>query len=267
MRRNQLFWGIVLLLGGGIMLANEMGIKLPNGSSLMDIFWPVALIFGGIWVLVGVFFRGGHNAEIENVSVELQDATSASLSVNHGAGELKIHSGANANEFAHGSFAGGLDHKSSRNGDRLEVQMRPAQSVMEFPFFGVRTQLDWDVALNARIPTALTLNLGANKSMIDLLDMNITDLKLETGASDTRLILPARGRFRADLDLGAASLEVTIPEGLSARIRASLGAVDLKIDQSRFPRNGSYYQSSDYDAAANAVDITIDAGAASIKVK
>lgn len=265
MRRNQLFWGVVLLLVGGLLLANEMGIKLPNGMSLMELFWPVVLIFGGVWVLVGVFLRG--NVETENASIDLQGANTASLKINHGAGELKIHSGANANEFAHGSFAGGLDHKAARNGDRLEVKMRPAKDVMEFPFFGPRTQLDWDVALNSEIPTALTLNVGANKSMLDLHDMNITDFKLETGASDTHLTLPARGRFRADLDLGAASLEVTIPDGLSARIHASLGAVDLKIDESRFPRNGSYYQSPNYDSATNAVDMTIDAGAASIKVR
>jgi hypothetical protein len=265
MRHNQLFWGVVLLLVGGLMLANEMGIKLPNGMSLMELFWPMLLIFGGIWVLVGVFLRG--NVETENASIDLQGASTASLKINHGAGELNIHSGANVNELAHGSFTGGLDHKAVRNGDRLEVRMRPAKDVMDFPFFGPRTQLDWDVALNAEIPTALTLNIGANKSMLDLRDMNITDLKLETGASDTHLTLPARGRFRADFDLGAASLEVIVPDSLSARIRASVGMAGVSIDESRFPRNGSYYQSPNYDSAANAVDVTIDAGAASIKVK
>ena len=264
MQRNQLFWGVALLLVGGLMLANEMGIKLPNGMSLTQLFWPLLLIFGGVWVLVGVFLRGSIETEI--ASIDLQGANSASLKINHGAGDLKIHGGAGVVELARGSFAGGLDHKSTRNGDRLEVKMRPAKDVMEFPFFGPRTQLDWDLALNSEIPTALTLNLGANKAMLDLRDMNLTDLKLETGASETRITLPARGRFHADFDLGAASLEVIVPVGLSARIHTSLGAVELKIDESRFPRNGSYYQSLDFDAAANAVDMTIDAGAASIKV-
>ena len=265
MRRGQLFWGIVLLLIGGIMLANEMGVRLPNNMSLMQLFWPLALIFAGGWVLFGVLFRG--NVETENASIDLQGANNAYLKISHGAGELKIHSGANINEIAHGTFAGGLEYKAARNGDKLEVRMKPARDFMDFPFFGSHTQLDWDVALNSEIPTALELSLGANKSMLDLRDMNITDLKLETGASDTRLTLPARGRFRADFDFGAASLEVIIPDGLSARIRASLGAADMKIDESRFPRNGSYYQSPDYDSAANAVDMTIDAGAASISIR
>lgn len=265
MRRSQLGWGLTLLLLGGLMLANEMGVKLPNGTSLVELFWPFILIFGGIWVLVGVFVRG--NVEVENASIDLQSSTSADIKISHGAGELKVHSGANANEIAHGSFAGGLEHKATRNGDRLEVRMRPAKDFMDIPFFGPRNQLNWDVALNTEIPISLKLNLGANKSDLDLRDMNITNLEMDTGASDTKLTLPSKGRFRADLDLGAASLEVIVPEGLSARIRASIGAVDMTINESRFPRNGSYYQSPDYETAANAVDMTIDAGAASIKVR
>jgi len=264
MRRSQLVWGVILILVGGLMLANAMGIKLPNGVALMELFWPLLLILGGIWVLIGVFYRG--KVELENASIELQGATSASLKISHGAGELKIHSGAGGNELVRGSFLGGLDRKSNRNGDQLEAQMRPARDAIEFPFFGPRSQLDWDVALNADIPIALDLNLGANKSTLDLRDMKLTHLDLDTGASETTVTLPARGRFTADFDLGAAALTVTIPQGLSARIRASLGAADLKIDKSRFPYNGSYYQSPDFDSASNAVDMTIDAGAASIKV-
>jgi hypothetical protein len=265
MGRNQLVWGFILLLVGGLMLAGEMGIRLPNGTSPMDLFWPLALLGAGAWVLVGVFFRG--NIETESASIDLQGASSVDLKVSHGAGELKIHSGANASELAHGSFMGGLDHKADRNGDQLKVRMRPAKDAMNFPFFGTHSQLDWDVALNSNIPIALKLNLGANKSVVDLRDMNITDLDLDTGASETKLTLPSRGRFKADLNLGAASLEVIVPDELSVRIRASTGAADLKIDESRFPRSGGYYQSPDFDSAANSVDIIINAGAASIRVR
>jgi len=264
MRRNQLVWGVVLLLLGGLMLLNETGIQLPGGLRPMELFWPIVLILLGVWILFGVFVRG--KIETETASVDLQGAREASLKISHGAGELRVHSGAGAGELARGSFAGGLDAKVNKNGDRLEVRMRPARDFVDFPFFGPRVQIDWDVALNADVPLALTLSTGANKSEIDLRDLNVTDLKLETGASDTRLTLPSRGRLRADFDLGAASLNLTVPEGVSARIRASVGAADLKVDTARFPPSGGVYQSPDFDTAVNAVDMTIDAGAASIKV-
>ncbi len=265
MRRNQLFWGGVLILWGLFLLADATGIRLPNGSSLSSLFWPIALLAAGAWILFGVFVRG--RVEIESASVDLQGASAATVKINHGAGELNLHSGAGANEIARGTFVGGLDQKAHRNGDRLEVRMRPAREFLDFPFFGPRSQLDWDVALNPNIPIDLSLNLGANKSTIDLSGMKITRLDLDTGASDTNVILPTSGRFSADLDFGAASMTVTIPEGLSARIRSTVVAGDVQIDQSRFPRGGGYYQSPDYETAANAVDMTIDGGAASLKIK
>ncbi len=145
--------------------------------------------------------------------------------------------------------------------------MKPAQDFMDIPFLGPHNAINWDIALNSQIPIALKLNLGANKSILDLQNMNITNLDVDTGASDTKVTLPANGRFKADFDIGAASLEVIVPASLSARIHASLGAADMKIDETRFPRNGSYYQSPDYETAANTVDMSIDAGAASIKVR
>jgi len=170
MRRNQLVWGVILLVFGFLMLANAMGVKLPNGTALTDLFWPFILILGGIWVLAGVFVRG--SVEVENASIELQNAASANLNISHAAGELRIHGGANANEVAHGSFSGGLDRRVNRNGDRLEVRMRPAKDVFDLPFFSHPHQLDWDVALTGAIPISLKLNLGANKSDLDLHDLN-----------------------------------------------------------------------------------------------
>ena len=66
MKRNQLFWGVILLLIGGLMLANEMGIKLPNNTPFTELFWPLLLILGGVWVLFGVFMRGKRNAKEKN---------------------------------------------------------------------------------------------------------------------------------------------------------------------------------------------------------
>jgi hypothetical protein len=265
MRRGQLIGGTLLILFGGFMLADAMGIKLPNGSSLSSLFWPVALLTAGTWVLLGVFFR--KDAKTENLSIDLQGATSADVRIDHGAGEFKLHSGANTNEIVHGSFSGGLEQNVTRDGDRLKVRMKPATDFMDFPFGGSHYQIDWDVALNANIPISLSLDLGANKSILDLHDLHIVDLDLDTGASDTKLTLPSKGRFRAKLDAGAASLEITIPQGLSARINASVAVGEIKVDETRFPREGKYYQSADYETAANSVDLIIDAGAASVKIK
>lgn len=263
MNRSSLFWGAVLLLLGGLMLAGQMGVRLPGGATPMAFFWPLVLIFFGGWMVLSVFMRGKSPVG-ESASVSLQGASEASVRINHGAGELRIGSGAGMDELANGVFSGGLEQDSRLNGSRLEVRLNPPQP--NFPFFGHWDRYDWDMRLNANIPTALTLQMGANKTEADLHDLRLTSLKVETGASETRIRLPAQGRLRADFSLGAASLKLTVPEGMAARIRATTGAATLSVDTSRFPRMGDVYQSPDFETAANAIEIKIDAGAADIKV-
>lgn len=261
MGRNQVFWGTVLLLVGGLMLAGEFGIRLPNGNSLMSLFWPIFLIGFGIWVLLSVFMRG--NVETESASIDLQGAREARVKINHGAGEFRLRGGASGNELLRGTFVGGLDQKASLNGDKLEVKMQPANDLIMLPPFISRNQLDWDVSFNSAIPTALDFNLGANKSDIDLRDLNITDIRLKSGASDTKVTLPAKGRLTADFEIGAASLVLIVPDGVSIRAHAAMGAGDFHMDRSRFPNN----KSPDFDTAANAIDINVKGGAASVKIK
>lgn len=261
MNRNQLFWGSALILVGGLLLAGEMGITLPNGNSLMSIFWPLLLIGFGIWVMLSVFMRG--TVESETASVGLQDAREASVQINHGAGELRLHGGASGTDLLSGTFTGGLDQKSDLSGDKLEVSLRPEKEFFMFPILGAQSQLDWDVAFNASVPIALDMNLGANKSVIDLRDLTITDIKLKTGASDTVLTLPAHGRLKMDCDIGAASLTVIVPEGVSIRAKGSIGAGDFHVDRSRFPN----HESPDFATAQNAVDIWVKGGAVSVNIK
>lgn len=261
MNRSQLFWGSVLLLVGGLMLAGEMGIRLPNGNSLMSLFWPMLLIGLGVWVLASFYFRG--ELKSESISVDLQGAREADVRIDHGAGEFCLHSGASGSELLHGTFTGGLDSSESRDGDKLNVRMRPGSDFFPLPPFGFHDQRDWDVSFNPEIPIRLGMNMGANKSMVDLSGLNITDIKLKSGASETNLTLPAHGRLNADFEVGAASLTIIVPEGMAVRARAEIGAGDFSMDRSRFPSN----ESPDFASAANAVDIHVKGGAASVRIK
>lgn len=261
MRRNQLFWGSVLVLVGGLMLASELGVTLPNGNSLMGLFWPLLLIGFGVWVLLSIYVR--RTLDTENASIELQGAREARLNLNHGAGEFRLHSGASNGEFLRGSFTGGLDYNTARNGDRLKVKMRPAHDFFALPDFIAKNPLEWDVALNAGVPTAIDLHLGANKSTIDLRDMNITDIKLRSGASDTVMTLPAQGRLNVDCEIGAANLVLIVPDGVAIRARAFMGAGSFHVDRSRFPQD----ESADFATAQNALDIHVKGGASTIRIK
>ncbi|MEW6242060.1 MAG: hypothetical protein AB1564_14745 [Chloroflexota bacterium] len=262
MRHGNLFWGVVLLLLGGMMFLDAANVRLFGGIRATELFWPVILLVAGAWMIFGVFLRGA--AQAEQASIDLQGAREARVRLSHGAGRLQVRGASLGGELARGTFGGGLRQSAQKTGDHLEVKMRTAAEIW-IPF-GPGVRYDWDVEFNMNVPMKLSMETGADESDVDLSGLQLTDFKLETGASNTTVTLPARGRLHADFDLGAASLTVIVPAGVAARIRVDSGVSDVKID-SRFLRVGGVYQSPDYETAANAVDMDIDAGAAQITVR
>jgi len=262
MRKSSLIWGSALLLLGLLMLADSAGLRLPGGIRPLSIFWPAVLMLAGAWLITSVFLRG--ELKTEQASIPLEGAVEASVRISHGAGELKVTGGAAPGLLAEGTFVGGLEHSEDRDGSRLKVKMEPEQSMMmAVPPFEPR---NWDLRLSTDVPMSLKLKMGANKAVVDLRQLRLTALKVETGASESQITLPERGRLRADFSLGAASLKIRVPEGAAARIRSSSGISDVQVDESRFPRSGDHYQSADYDTAPNAIEITVEAGAAEVHV-
>jgi hypothetical protein len=265
MRRSYIFWGAVLILLGGLMFLNSAGIRLPGGINAMQLFWPSVLILLGGWVMFGYFLRG--NAEEEQVAIDLQGADQASLKLSHGAGRLILGSGAASGQLLNGTFAGGVKQRAHRSGDRLDAHIEARPFVFP-PFFGGWQGLEWNISLNRDVPLALKLETGASQSELDLRDLKVTDLKVSTGASKTDVTLPANaGATTVKVELGAASLDMLVPQGVAARIRAEHGAAAIEIDTARFPYSNGIYESTDYSTAQNKADIKIEAGAGKVSVR
>ncbi|MBN1304099.1 MAG: hypothetical protein JXA13_06655 [Anaerolineales bacterium] len=266
MRRSNIFWGFILILVGSLFLVKSMGIELPGGADVMEYFWPLLLVFLGLWVIWGVTIGKSGEPVSEAFSIDLGTARKAALNLKHGAGQLTVRSGALSTQLLTGSFAGGVKQKIRFEDESLNVELR---SAVDFPFswdWGSHG-LEWDMQINSQIPLELKLDTGANQSTIDLRDTKVTYLDLNTGASSTDLTLPAgAGQVRVDIDLGAASLDVRVPEGVAARIKVDQGITAVEIDAARFPYSGQFYQSANYDTAENRIDMDIDAGVGRIAV-
>jgi hypothetical protein len=161
MRRDYIFWGFVLILLGGLMFLNAADIRLPRGISPMQLFWPSVLILLGGWFMFGYFLRG--NVEEEQLSMDLQGASQASLKLSHGAGRLMLGAGASAGQLLSGTFAGGVKQRAHKSGDRLDAHIEARPFIFP-PFFGGWQGLEWNVNLNRDVPLTLKLETGASQS-------------------------------------------------------------------------------------------------------
>jgi hypothetical protein len=265
MRRDYIFWGMVLILLGGLLFLNAAGVPLPGGINAMQLFWPAALVLLGAWILLGYFWQGT-GAEGESRTIQLQGARQASFRLNYGAGRLRLGAGASGDQFLTGTFSGNVEQKVRLDGDQLKVrlEMGPFPSFL----FGGSGGAEWEIRLNRDVPTSMRVETGATQSELDLSELHISDLKLSTGASKTDLTLPARaGMTTVNIELGAASLDIRVPEGVAARVRAEQGISAIEVDTARFPFSNGIYESTDFSGAQNRVDLVIQAGVGRVVVR
>lgn len=263
MRRNSFFWGGVLVIIGLALLLDNLGVF--GSIEIWPVIGSLFLILFGVRILFGRAL--GSQPQMESASIPLDGATRARLRLQHGAGRLRVGSGAAAGALLEGEFGGGVSSQVSRRGDEIDVRLNHA--VQFFPFFWEPGYtLDWKVRLNRELPLALDLEIGANEAVLELHDLKVSEIYLRSGANSTDITLPAAAGFtRTRISSGAASVKLQVPEGVAARIKSRGGLSSIDVDLRRFPGSAGNYQSPDYETAANKVDIEVEMGVGSVSVR
>jgi hypothetical protein len=266
----------ITLIGGGVLIAwGLLGVLDALGLihvSICGLLWACLIIAVGVWLVWGAFAKEPVSAE-EDVAIPLQGATEARISISHGAGRLQIGGGAGSDQLAAGRFAGGVTYDVRREGTLANVDMRVAGQgllVTLLPWKWPRARgAEWNLALNEGVPLTLKIQGGASDNRLDLTSLQVKDLLLETGASATKLTLPAgAGETHADVSCGAGGVEIRIPSGVAARIHARSTMAETKIDRTRFPRVSSgLYESPDYETATNKVELRAETSLGSLDIR
>lgn len=264
MRANRLFWPLALIILGGLFLLDNLHILQV---SIWGIFVPTLLILGGISVLmssVGHARRG----ETTSLSIPLEGSEDARLKIQYGAGKMAFSGGAASGELLSGTFEGGVEHRARRGGGGQDVTLSSPMEPGGIPWGWDGGRREWNVRLNTGIPLVLDIEVGAAESRIDLTDVRVTDLKLQTGASGTDLVMPAHaGQTRAKISSGVASINIKVPSEVAARIEWSGGLSAISVDTNRFPQTGKVYQSPNYSSAANKIDLRVEMGVGSVDIR
>ena len=263
MRRGAIFWGGLIILIGVILLLNTLGILSGN---IWGAVFSIFIIALGAWILWGTFSKRSY--KIENISVSLGGASRAKVRIQHGAGRLEIKAGAEDGCLVSGTCAGGANIRSQINGELLEATLSIPDITTPWFGWGPVISFDWSMSFVRRFPFELALDTGATETRMDLSDLMVSKINLNSGASSTRIILPANaGLTTGSFKTGAAALELIVPANVAARIRASGGLASITVDRNRFPRNGSIYQSLDYDSSTNRIDIQVETGVGSVDIR
>jgi len=260
MRRDNIFWGGVLILFGVLFLLQAQGLI----NNVFRLFWPITLILIGGWMVANVLWKPSLSAS-DTFTIPLGEAKSVSYKFAHGAAQIDITGGAPSGQALVGASAAGMNQHSHLSGDRLDVKVEAGPSLIPFigPMDGV-----WRYQITQAVPVTLKIDAGASKLDIDLRDVLASHIELETGASSVNMTLPARGASILDVEAGAASIKIRVPDSIVARIQVEEGATALNVDTTRFPRlDSGLYQSANFDSATDRTEINIESGLGSITIK
>jgi hypothetical protein len=259
MRKPNFFWPVALILVGSVLLLINLG-WLPD--NIWSILWPSLLILLGISVLANAVWRG-QSASTESLSIPVEEAKSADVKIEYGAGLLSVHGGSEAGVLVSGSFVGGVEHRVGRESNKANVRLSAVNANM----FEFGERREWSVNLNANVPTELAVEAGAADMNFDLSQTRVISFRLQTGASSVKIRLPEKaGETRAEIHGGATSISIQVPPEVAARIRIDGGLSSSDVDQTRFPKSGNVYQSANYEKAKNKVDMRVELGAGSVDI-
>ena len=118
--------------------------------------------------------------------------------------------------------------------------------------------LEWEVRFTRNIPLIIDIKSAASDMNLYLDRLEVTDLRLDIDAGNFRVKMPSSaGVTYAYIEVDAANLEVTVPDGVAVKCQADVKLGTLQVDESRFPKQGDYYISRDFESADNRVEIEI----------
>jgi hypothetical protein len=281
--------GIVIFLVGFLFFEGVIDLSDGRFEDLTAVVVPLLLVGIGLVVLLGAFVPGPWRrpavaprhagaaaapggeagwastapAPGRQLAIPLEGAVDAEIMVTFGAGRLALGPAA-PGTLVDGTYDGGVKVEQAGPG-RVRLSP-PAPAGLAWD----HAPYSWGVGVTAEVPLRLRVESGAADAELDLQALRLAELRLRTGASETRVTLPAAaGHTRVEAEGGAAALRFRVPDGVAARIRSTMAIGSNEIDTGRFPRTpaGDAWESRDFATAANRVEIEFRGGIGTLAVR
>ena len=287
---NRLAFGLLILVLGGLYLANAWGVFGVNFIIDWSRLWPLTLVLIGLSLLrarpaqiafvsaltlvfaaAAVFFivLGGIQPHANDIAennativTRTREAESAVVTLTSNINRLTL--GAGTGDLARAYFERStiqVDARSVMAGTRQEVTLEARQWRTLTTAPGAV-----DMTLNPDLPMSLNVNSGATSSYIDLTSTHIDNLSITSGAAAHTIVFgDVMTHVQAAIQTGASSIVLVVPRTVGVRL-----TVNGPIAQPAFvdfePVDNQTYQSLGYNKAQRTLTIALRSGAATVSV-
>ncbi len=270
-------WPLILVLVGLDILSRHSRL-----ASAAVVLVTLAIIGGLFYVLVAqpeplgsLLAPKPARVVSQPVSQDLAGAVQVEVDIRMGVGELDLAALQDSTHLLEGDLSyserwGAPPYVSYRlEGERgrLSIESR-SRGGFVFPFASPNEGDRWQVRLSRAVPLSIVLDGGASSSVLDLSRLQLKELRVQGGVGRVDVTFPAEGQnMSARVAGGAGELVLRFPESLEGRIviGGGLGSLDLGP---RFRSLGNNtYETAGYGMAANRVEVRIEGGIGSMRVR
>jgi len=287
-------WGIFLLFLGVVFLLQTLNV-LPWGLwETLWRFWPVLIIIIGLGILlrhynvwlvsllvlamfgaclgIAIWQHGLPPAPgMVSYSEPLGNMERAQIEVDFTAGDIHIGSLPPGSLNFVEAASGARNSDGSMNVDFHQQDgagtLRLSIGRVNRPFWsgdGIR----WEVNFTRNIPLTLNVKSAASNTELYLSELKVTELRLDVDAGNCKVAVPSSvGTTYAYIKADVANLEISVPDGVAARIQVDTDLSAFDVDESRFPKQGDYYISDNFATAQNRIYLEIDSDVGRVQVK
>jgi predicted membrane protein len=258
------FWPLILILIGVEML---VGRRSVIGGFVVTALW-LALVAGVVWLALTTGLTGATTVT-ETINQPVGEITRATIDLNIGFASVAVKAlGEDTTDLMRGTFRHAEGIQIGKVFNTLENEGRLTLREERINFFTAgMTEARWDIALNSTIPLTLRLDGGLGRADLDLSVLTMSALEVNAGIGRVHITTPQRGKMTMRLDGGVGDVHVTIPEGVAARVQVDRGIGTVRVTETRFPKTGNVYQSTNWERAEHQITIQISGGIGTVEVR
>lgn len=233
-------WPLLLILIGLNIVVRQA--PRPLGGLLSAIIGLIAVgIFGYVLLFSpgGVPFAGtfstadSDDVQTTEISFPADDVQSAQVELDFGAAGATLSALEDSPNLIEGQIThvGDITFDASTSGSQADVFLREDNSGFWWfnPLNWAQNDLKrWQIGLSPRVPMDLRLDVGAGSVDLDLSALSLQELNLDGGAGSMQVSLP-EGDYDTVVDVGAGSADMTVAANGRQQIDVDGGAGSLAI--------------------------------------
>jgi hypothetical protein len=257
-RRWYRLWAVVLIALGLLLLAYNLSGPWPGAGSVVAL-WPALVVLLGL----GLPFVGwwGRGFQLPAFACERNGCEAAELWVTGGTADVRVESFIGSSQLAVGQFASLAGPLVTKTGTvtRLVMDRRAAAPLLT----GV-----WTAALSKGLPWTLTLRASVGAFTLNLRDLTVVKLDLESAAGPVDLTLPAAGEGEMNLRLLLGDLTLRVPDGMGVKLKIEAGPLaTLRLNDRRLVRlAGDEWATPDFSKASQRFTLKVNLLAGDLKL-